>query len=101
MDRVVDDLVLARVREALDALERQRVVADFLPAELEAAPLLAAEFPEVIDRTIGDHDTAVRHVVDVIEGDDVLAALHRGDPTRVPEEHRAVMDMVAGDDVAS
>src|SRR5262249_1086131 len=50
VDRVVRDLVLARVRKALDALERQRVVTDLLPAELEAAPLLATEFPEVIDR---------------------------------------------------
>src|SRR5262249_7746088 len=92
--------VVARVGEALDAVERQRVVADLLPAELEAAPLLAAEFLEVIDRAVGEEDPPVGHVVDVIEGDDVLPALRPGDPARVPVEDPTVRDVIAGDDVA-
>src|SRR5262249_22077323 len=51
VDRVVSDLVLARVREPCDALEGQRVVADLLPAELEPAPASRGA-PEVIDRAI-------------------------------------------------
>src|SRR5262249_25672437 len=89
VDAVVDDSVLARVREPLNALRRQWVVADLLPAELEAAPLLAAEFPEVIDRAVREHDPPVGHVVDVIEGDEVLSALGPGDGAGVPEERPA------------
>src|SRR5262249_43093279 len=100
VDRVVHDLVLARVREALDALERQRVVADLLPAELEAAALLAAEFPEVINRAVREEDPPVGQVVDVVDGDAVLPALRPGDRAGVPVEDAAVMDVIAGDDVA-
>src|SRR5262245_13302286 len=100
MDRVVGDLVLARVRKALHTPEGQWVVANLLPAELEAAPLLAAEFLEVIDRAVREEDAAVRHVVDVIEGDDILPALRPGDGASVPEECPTVVDVIAGDDVA-
>src|SRR5262249_56183740 len=94
------DSVVAGVGEEVDALESQRVVADLFPAELEAAPLLAAELLEVIDRAVGKKDPPVRQVVEVIEGDDVLPALRAGDPARVPVERPAVVDVITGDDVA-
>src|SRR5262249_1375373 len=97
---VVDDLVFARVGEALDALEGQRIVADLLPAELEATPLLAAELSEVIDRAVREQDAAVGHVVDVFKGSDVLSAISPGDRAGMPVEDATVVDVIAGDDVA-
>src|SRR5690348_7784466 len=100
MEDIVCDHILTRVGEPLDAVACQRIVPDLLPAKLEPSPLLAAKLSKVIGGAIGEQDSRIGHVVDLIEDDQVLPALRPVDSGRVPVEGSAVMDMIPRDDVA-